>query len=212
MKAYNKRMVNNFLLKENLLWNNPVVAWAMLSPVSIPGFLYNSYQIRKNLQMTSGFEKAKVLVFDDPLTEWQSLMLGVKGSVAKFFTERDVRIDYKHNARSNDLKNVLRDESYQNIVVMGHGGRNCWCARDGEIYTEDVNKWMKGLPKKNGYFIQFTCGDVEGIPLGNSVVKDKSKILGYTKPVNLGDRFDSLWGESQKGIEGLTKINDTMFA
>ena len=139
-------------------------------------------------------------------------MLGVKGAVARFFTERDISVDYKHNARSDDLKKLLADEAYQNIVVIGHGERNKWCARDGTVYTEDLDEWMNGLPKKKGYFIQFTCGDKEGKPLGYSVVEDRSKILGYTKPVHLGDRFDSLWGESLKGIEGLVNINEEVLA
>lgn len=208
MRKYDESKISKWLLKENLMWNNPVVAWTMLTPVSMPGFLYNAYQIGKNRYQISGEDKAKVLVFDEPLTEWQSLMLGVKGAVARFFTERGIRVDYKHNARSGDLREVLADENYQNIVVMGHGGRNQWCARDGTVYTEDLDEWMNGLPKKKGYFIQFTCGDEEGKPLGYSVVEDRSKILGYTKPVHLGDRFDSLWGESLKGIEGLVNINE----
>ncbi|MBI2451722.1 caspase family protein [Candidatus Pacearchaeota archaeon] len=212
MRKYDEAKVRNFLLKENFIWNNPVVAWAMLAPVSMPGFLYNAYQIGKNRYQTSGKDKARVLVFDEPLTEWQNLMLGVKGAIARFFTERDIRVDYKHNARSEELKGLLANEDYQNIVVMGHGGKNQWCARDGTVHTEDVDEWMSGLPKKKGYFIQFTCGGEEGRPLGHSVVEDKSKILGYTKPVHLGDRFDSLWGESLKGIEGLVNINKEALA
>ena len=175
MRKYDESKISKWLLKENLMWNNPVVAWTMLTPVSMPGFLYNVYQ---------------------------------KGAVARFFTERDIRVDYKHNARSGDLREVLANEDYQNVVVMGHGGRSQWCVRDGTVYAEDLDKWMGGLPKKKGYFIQFTCGDEEGKPLGYSVVEDRSKILGYAKPVHLGDRFDSLWGESLKGIEGLVSINE----
>ena len=80
---------------------------------------------------------------------------------------------------------------------MGHGGRDNWIARDGKIHTNDVDEWMAGLPLKQGYFIQFTCGDRRGRPLGYSAVEDKTKILGYTKNMNLGDRFKSLWEGSQ---------------
>jgi len=208
MEKHDENKVRNFLLRENLMWNNPVVAWSMLGPFAMPGFLYNAYQMGKNRFQTSGDEKAKVLVFDEPITEWQNLFLGVKGAVARFFTEKDTRVDYKHNARSDDLRAVLEDDTYQNIVIMGHGGRNQWCARDGVVYTEDLDEWMEDLPKKKGYFIQFTCGDEEGKPLGYNVVEDRSKILGYTESVNLGDRFESLWGESLKGIEGLVNINE----
>ncbi|MCK4553251.1 hypothetical protein KAT80_03535 [Candidatus Pacearchaeota archaeon] len=208
MRKYDESKIRRFLLKENLMWNNPIVSLAMLGPISLPGFLYNTFQIGKNHYQTSGDKKAKCLIFDEPLTEWQDLILGVKGVVARFFTQRNVKVSYKHKARSNDLRDVLEDETFQNVVVMGHGGRNCWGARDGIVYTKDINEWMKGLPKKRGYFIQFTCGDEKGKPLGYSVLEDKNKILGYTKPVDLGNRFESLWGESLKGIEGLVNIND----
>jgi len=212
MRRYDESKVRKFLLKENLICNNPIIAWTLLAPVSMPGFLYNAYQIGKNHHQTYGKDKAKVLVFDEPLTEWQSMMLGVKGAVARSIIERGIRVDYKHNARSDDLRELLADEDYQNVVVMGHGGRDRWCARDGTVYTEDLEEWMNGLPRKKGYFIQFTCGDEEGRPLGDSVVEDRSKILGYTQSVDLGDRFDSLWGESLKGIEGLVSINEEVSA
>ena len=142
MRKYDEAKIRKFLRKENMMWNNPIIAWTMLGPFSMSGFLYNAYQIGKNRHQTTGDDKAKVLVFDEPLTEWQSLMLGVKGAVARFFTERDIRVDYKHNARSDDLRALLADEDYQNIVVMGHGGRNQWCARDGTVYTEDLDEWF----------------------------------------------------------------------
>lgn len=208
MKRYDENKIREFLLRENLIWNNPLTAWTMLGPIAMPGFLYNAYQIARNRCQTSGKDKAIALFFDEPLTEWQSIILGVKGAVVRFFTERDVRVNYKHNARSDDLKAALQDQAYQNIVVIGHGGRNQWYARDGAVYTEDLDQWMNGLPKKKGYFIQFTCGDEEGRPLGYSVVEDQRKILGYTRSVNLGERFESLWGESLKGIEGLVNISE----
>jgi len=190
------------------MWNNPFVALTMMAPFSIPGFLYNFYQIVKNKYKTSGDKKAKVLIFDEPLTEWQDLMLGVKGCIARFLTERDIKVDYKHNAKSDDLRAVLANEAYQNVVVVGHGGRSQWCSRDGIVYTEDVDGWMEGLPKKTGYFIQFTCGDADGIPLGYSVVENRNRILGYTKKVNLGDRLESLWSESLGSIGGLVTLTE----
>jgi|SRR3989344_654705 len=206
MKKTNQSKLRRFLLKENLMWNNPLVAGALLAPSSIPGFLYNTYQIGKNRYNTSGDQRAKVLIFDEPLTEWQSVMLGVKGAVARFFTGKNVRVDYKHNAKSDDLREVLENERYQNIVVMGHGGRSCWCARDGVVYAQDVENWMDGLQKKKGYFIQFTCGNEQGKPLGYGAVEDSAKLLGFTKSVDLGDRLASLWGESSDGIKGLATL------
>ena len=206
MKKYNKKKHNRYLLKEHLIVNNPLVAFTCLAPMATPGFLYNTYQIARNKFKAKGKERAISLICDDPTTEWQNLALGVKGLTAQFFTKQGVPVDYKHNATSEDLQKVLTDETYQHVVLQGHGSRNSWCARDGTIYTDDINEWMQGLPMKNGYFIQFTCGSQEGEPLGSNVIVDPSKNLGYTREVHFGDIFDSLWNGKIHGLEALSQI------
>ena len=49
-------------------------------PWTIPGCLYNIYQIAKNKILTKENERAVVLTFNDPRIEWQNIILGVNGN------------------------------------------------------------------------------------------------------------------------------------
>jgi len=204
MEKHNKAF-RRTLLVEKLIWKNPLMSLFCL-PLSAPGLFYNRSRIRANYSETSGEKKARVLISSDPIGEWTDGFLGVKGKIAEFFTERGARVDFKHGAESGDLRSTLEDQTYQSIVLVGHGYRNAWSAIDGLVVTSDVDEWMKGLPRKKGYFIQFTCGDKEGRALGDSVVTDKYKILGFTEEVDPGTRYGYLWGTEHSGIDSLERI------
>lgn len=172
---------------------NPLSLY-VLGVISGPGLLYNTYQILKNKVLTDGSKRAACLISGaDPTKEPAQIAIGEKGRIAKFFTDRNVRVDYKHNARSIDLESAIRDDTYQHIVLIGHGDRGTWEATDRCVVTEDISDWVKDASQKDGYFIQLTCGKPVGKPLGFDVVVDKRNVRGYNYRVMVGCTIFDLW-------------------
>lgn len=211
MKKYDLKKMRNYFLREYAI-TLPFSLLTGLAFLQIPGFLFNTYQKIKNRFTTEGKERARFLIFEDPISESQSVLLGEKGLTYGFFTKKGIRVDTKYKATSKDLKEALADPRYQHVILSGHGSKDSWGAADCLIETGDIEVWMANLPKKSGYFIQLTCGSEEGRPLGEAVVKDKSKLLGFTVPVNLGDRFHGYFDGSLIGLENLVKIEEKVTA
>ena len=201
------RKIKLEIYSEFVLGLNPL-SLLQLGPLAFPGLLYNTYQSQKNIKETSGNEKAIALIYEPTLIEFANLTLGNKGKISDFFTERDIRLDFKHNAASRDLREVLENDTYQSIVVVGQGSRSSWSAKDGVVTTIDLKEWMKDLPLKTGYFLQMTCGNDRGISFGDRVLEDKTKSLGYIQGMSFADRFEAFWGENNQEY-GLVQIGNS---
>ncbi len=74
------------------------------------------------------------------------------------------------HATSSDLENVVQDESFQNIVTVGHGGECVWYASDRPVWQHEVRHMTNH--QKPGHWFQLTCGDLPGPLLGEYVVPD----------------------------------------
>ena len=146
--------------------------------LTIPGTSYDLYQKIKNQNVT-GEDYAAILTHLPLKESYMFKVLGIKGMVTKFFTQRGVKVDYINRAKNKDLESVLLNPVYQNIAIIGHQNTSHWKTRDGVVDVEYVDGIMTDKPKKRGYFLQIGCGDNREIPLGRSVVQDPKKLLGY---------------------------------
>ncbi len=90
-----------------------------------------------------------------------------------YFNSKGLKTDYIFSATKNDFKQVLLDEKYQSIVLVGHGSYNSWRATDDTVSNHDI-KMMKGkFKKKSGEWFQLSCPEKDYSPvhLGELVMK-----------------------------------------
>jgi hypothetical protein len=99
-----------------------------------------------------------------------------------YFNSKGLRTDYIFNATKEDFKNVLLDEKYQSIVLVGHGSKNAWRATDTGVYNTDINKWKSLFTPKTGEWIQLSCPSVDTYPehIGELVMNSKDKVYYYS--------------------------------
>jgi hypothetical protein len=84
------------------------------------------------------------------------------------------------DATSQDLKSVIQNPDYQNIVVIGHASYHNWRASDRSVNWYDLGK-MVGSHLKDGVFINVGCGQITSwnwIPLGYFVVNNPQNLFG----------------------------------
>lgn len=74
--------------------------------------------------------------------------------------ERGRRIKAFDFATSSDLENVLKDDSFQNIFLFGHGTPFHWIATDRCVSVRDLNSW--NFKRKTGEVVKLTCNDGNG--------------------------------------------------
>lgn len=192
----------------------PVLAIApvvreILAAMAVPGLTHNAIQYARNRQLTDGSEKAICLYSASlrmPRMLYVDTVTGKRGLITRFFTEKGVRVTFKHGARRQDLYDAIDDPAYQHIVVAGHGSRECWEARDGVVTTRNLETYMTSRQKKEGYWLQHTCGSPRGRPLGAAVMSDPEKVLGYN---NLVAPETTIAGHFRTNM-GMTVLRDTM--
>jgi len=100
-----------------------------------------------------------------------------------YFNNRNMKVKWFFRAKSNDLKEVIKDKDCQSIVLVGHGDIDSWQATDMEVSNSVVAKMMKGVPKKRGEWLQLSCGSesVFFMKMGELVMQDKDKVYTYSK-------------------------------
>ena len=91
-----------------------------------------------------------------------------------YFNARDLKPDYIFSATYHDFINVLQDDKYQSIVLVGHGSYNHWQATDREVSIFAVQRLEGKFKKKNGEWFQLTCAtrDFSDIQLGELVMQN----------------------------------------
>lgn len=89
-----------------------------------------------------------------------------------YFNARGLKPDYFLGATYKDFVNVLQDERYQSIVLVGHGSYNHWRATDQEVSIFDIERLEGTFTKKAGEWFQLTCGNRElsDVQLGEPVM------------------------------------------
>lgn len=102
-----------------------------------------------------------------------------------YFNNRDMKAKWFLRAKSKDLAKVIRDKKYQSIVLVGHGSFNGWQATDADVTNNEIAEMMQGQPKKNGEWLQLTCGisDLFPIKMGE-LVMEKERVYTYNESVN----------------------------
>jgi len=99
-----------------------------------------------------------------------------------YFNIKGLQTDYIFNATREDLKNVLEDEKYQSIVLVGHGSKNAWRATDLGVTNSDIKIWKPSFTPKTGEWIQLSCAANDMYPehLGELVMDSKDKVYHYS--------------------------------
>ena len=90
-----------------------------------------------------------------------------------YFNARGLKPAYILSATYKDFIQVLQDERYQSVVLVGHGSYNHWRATDQEVSLYDVERLAGKFQKKSGEWFQLTCGnrDFSDVQLGETVMK-----------------------------------------
>lgn len=102
-----------------------------------------------------------------------------------YLNNRGMKARWILRAYSQDLERVIRDQKCQSIILVGHGTFNSWQAVDALVTNEHVAKWMRGIPKKKGEWLQLTCGvsDRWSLKMGE-LVMDRERVYTYNESVN----------------------------
>ena len=131
-----------------------------------------------------------ILISDYAITRydyWASPLafLGAYPYWTSYFNNRGMKAKWFLRAKSTDLANMLKDRNCQSIVLVGHGSFNTWQATDFDVTNNEVAKMMRGLPRKEGEWLQLTCGvsDLSPIKMGE-LVMGKERVYTYNSSVN----------------------------
>lgn len=102
-----------------------------------------------------------------------------------YFNSKGLKTDYIFSATYADFINVLQDDKYQSIVLVGHGSYNSWVATDKEVTNYDIQRLAGKFTKKNGEWFQLSCGapDYSDIQLGELVMLNSQSTYSYGKDV-----------------------------
>ncbi len=89
-----------------------------------------------------------------------------------YFNSKGLKTDYFFGATTQDFLEVLKNEKYQSIVLVGHGSYNSWRATDGHIDNDTIRAMNGQFNKKRGEWFQLTCPteDFSPVHLGELVM------------------------------------------
>jgi hypothetical protein len=89
-----------------------------------------------------------------------------------YFNSKGLKTDYFFAATTQDFLNVLKNDKYQSIVLVGHGSYNSWRATDGHIDNHTIKAIDGRFKKKGGEWFQLTCPvqDYAPVQLGQLVM------------------------------------------
>jgi hypothetical protein len=122
--------------------------------------------------------KAAVLVSGHAVTDHDHWLppIALAGSYAAwtfYFNARNLKVKYFLSASRNDFIDVLCSDTYQSIVLVGHGTYNSWRATDGYINNWDILALKGRFREKDGEWFQLTCStrDFSPVSMGDLVMK-----------------------------------------
>jgi hypothetical protein len=97
-----------------------------------------------------------------------------------YFNSRGEKIDYFFNATKKDFMQILADNKYQSIVLVGHGSYNTWRATDDQIANYDIEAMKGKFEIKHGEWIQLSCADPDFSPVHiGELVMEKKNVHHY---------------------------------
>ena len=134
---------------------------------------------------------AAVLISDRAISRydyWASPLafIGAYPYWTYYFNNRGYKTEWFLRAKSTDLNNIIQDERFESLVLVGHGSFNSWQAVDKLVTNEDVKIMMVGKKRKIGEWIQLTCAveDTSPIKIGQLVMEKPDKVYTYDNSVN----------------------------
>ncbi len=176
-----------------------ICKWVLLPLVAIYLILCGiAFTINANLHSE---KYAAILIGDNYIVKHNYLVtpIAILGSYPQFnfyFNSKGVRVEYIGHATGKDLERVLKDQKYQTIVIIGEGNYSTWLDSEGnEIAYFDIRDMMKGRGKKQGEWLQLTCGQIEysTVQLGEYAV-ERGKAYSFGRPVYPWDIFLATFG------------------
>jgi hypothetical protein len=100
-------------------------------------------------------------------------------------------VTWVSNVDKNTVLDMLSDEQYQNIILIGHGNAHSYEASDGNVTAEDILD--KGIKKKKGALYQHTCGGGEGLQLRDVLLEDPSKGYTFDRSIYITENYLAAW-------------------
>lgn len=100
-------------------------------------------------------------------------LLGSYPSWTLYFNKRGLKTEYFLSTTSDDLRQVLLDERYQSVVLVGHGSYNHWRTTDDGISVLDIQRMAGKFEKKESEWFQLSCAQREfsNIQMGERIMK-----------------------------------------
>lgn len=149
-------------------------------PAATLATISNNYFVKNDQYaaiMLSGYAFSDYDYWASPLA-----FLGSYPAWTFYFNLKGMRTDYIFNATKADLKDVLIDQKYQSIVLVGHGSKNVWRATDQIVDNSDILGWQSLFTLKTGEWIQLSCPSVDIYPehIGELVMDDRNKVFHYS--------------------------------
>jgi hypothetical protein len=143
---------------------------AIYLPLAVAAYFSNA--------TTDTDRKAAVLISGHAVTDHDHWLppIALAGSYAAwtlYFNARDLKVKYFLSASRSDFINVLCSDTYQSIVLVGHGTYNSWRATDGYINNWDILALKERFHRKDGEWFQLTCStrDFSPVSMGELVMK-----------------------------------------
>ena len=185
-------MLNSKHMGKPLLLTKPIVKFILkriLLPLLI---LHLSWSIAASFRndLIKSENYAAVLISDYAITKydyWVSplALIGAYPYWTYYFNNRGMKVNWTLHAYSHDLERVIKDPKCSSIVLVGHGSLNAWQAIDSLVTNLDVAKWMRGLKKKSGEWIQLTCAVKDEWPVKmGELVMEPQNVYTYNDTVN----------------------------
>ncbi len=93
------------------------------------------------------------------------------------------RVQVFHAATSSDLEEVLADNSFQNLVIKGHGNKYGWDATDRYFSVDDLDEI--DFQPKTGEVLKLTCSGIGPDQFALRMVSDPSNATYFQQePTN----------------------------
>lgn len=161
----------------------------LYTPIAAVAFISNA--------STNSDKYAAILLSADAITGHDHYappvaFLGSYPSWTFYFNSKGLKTDFIFSATKKDFLDVLYDDKYQSIVLVGHGSFNGWKATDELIDNVVINRHIGKFKKKKGEWFQLTCPspDYSDVHLGELVMENK-------KPFYYNDEYagniDFIW-------------------
>jgi len=137
------------------------------------GLSYNKYVIdlekNKAAILISSYKQEKI-----DYLKFAGKYLLYLGPMIAYFNGTNKKVRIFNNATKSDLEEVLNDESYQSIVICGHGAKYFWTDSKGEDVISTLID-IEPEKKKKGEFLQMTCGSNHNFPSLSEVFLENPK-------------------------------------